>query len=315
MTKVYYIFAILGSIISFSPFISDMFYGSPGQDLDIVSPYFPINDISFHQSSIACLIIVIPSFLDLLIDLVLIMHDYFFLAKSNDTLVKPETVTKIFRFTMLEKFMFICGVASFSICVFPPRDENNHLFLLSRCCSCFSGIVLTVSVISFLERSTETFSAFRCLVMIFSICVGASLCAISYCFSPLSQEYITINAAGNILLALGSIFYLITCFLCLLSYYRQQQAQRRIFTLRTRSSSEAFSSYDPINQKTFENYVPFCHMVFFIIFAIVNVLLITHPNYVSSLNYCVVAGATGIFVTEMRVRKTELFSALVIFLQ
>jgi hypothetical protein len=145
------------------------------------------------------------------------------------------------------------------------------------------------------------------------------LVSISYIFSPSDKRHDSINLIGNILLAIGSLLYLITCFLCLISYCRQKLKHRGVHTHETESRkktnfliSERFEkNTDPINNETFENSVPFCHMVSSIIFAVINILLIFYPQNMIVYNFAIVAGATLIFVTEMRVRKNELYAALV----
>lgn len=311
MNQIYFTSTFVGLIVCFSPFISNTFYGVNETD-DSPSSTFPIDDEAFNVSSMACLIIVIPSFVDLLIDFVLMMHNWYFHMKAKDTQLKPEIDMIVFRFTMAEKLLFISGIASFSVAIFPPQNSDKPLILLSYCMSNFSAVCLAVSVTIFLERTTEEWTPFRALMMILSICIGSSLCSVSYCIPVISQAQHKTNLAGNVLLVMGSVFYLITCFLCLLSYFRQKRRERRVFTNRSSSTSEAFEeNSDPMNYKTFENSVPFCYMVSFIIFAIVNILIVIYPTYISAYNYCFVGGATLILVTEMRVRKTELYAALV----
>jgi hypothetical protein len=323
MSLIYYFTCLTSIILCFTPFISNTFYDA---EIDHEGNHYRPkiidfqNRSSFDQSSIACLIIVIPSFGDLAVDFVLAMYHWFFLVKSKETLIKPESDMKVFHLSMLEKFIFILGIVSYSIVIFPARGPRDHLRVLHVCLLNFSAVCLSVPLAVFLERTTDTFTPLRVLVIILSFCLGASLVSISYLFSPSDDRHDSINLVGNILLAIGSLLYLITCFLCLISYCRQKIKQRRVRSYDSDSSKSStfFNSEggfekntDPINNETFENSVPFCHMVSSIVFAIINILLIFYPTDITVFNFVIVAGATLIFVTEMRVKKNELYAALV----
>jgi hypothetical protein len=61
-----------------------------------------MNTASYKQSGMACVMIVVPSFVDLMIDFYVITHNYFIHGKSIYILLKPEENSKAFLLTMME---------------------------------------------------------------------------------------------------------------------------------------------------------------------------------------------------------------------
>mmetsp|Transcript_22374 Transcript_22374/g.21603 ORF Transcript_22374/g.21603 Transcript_22374/m.21603 type:complete len:964 (-) Transcript_22374:241-3132(-) len=312
MTQMYHGLTLIVAILCFSPFIGTKYYTSNERAIILQDE---LKNQRFSNASAACLIIVIPSFVDLVVDLLVISYDAFFHSKSRKTLkVKPFALdgSHLFRFTMMEKFLFICGMVSFSLVIFPTRGPDSHILLINQCSLNLAPVLISVSVILFLERSTEGFTPCRVFLILFCVFIGSSMRSISFCYPLTSQTHIRVFFVGNLLMLLATIFYLITCLLCFWSYCRQKWTKRRI-SLYEGDADPLDSSETTMSNKTFENFVPFCHMVSFIILAIINFIARTRQNYYEgTYQYCIVAAATLIFVTEMRVRKTDLYFALMI---
>lgn len=305
-----YLFSFVGAIFCLSPFIFRRSYYSAivhddDNGADFTATLFKkalMNRTDYAASSIATLVIVIPTLVDILIDSLLMSYRWVYFVKADNILLKPKTNEKIFRLSLIEKSVFIIGIALFSIPSFVGTElSDNHLFLLYWCTSSCAGTLITTPLAIFLERTTETWTPSRLFAYLFGINVGFPLCASSWCFLDVSLTHRVLRSFGYALLLMSTVIYFSTCGLCLLSYIRQTRRKRINVLVRI----------ELIFDKSLNNLAPACHMFSQVLFIMIAFYFSIYPYYPAVSNCFVVVGATAVLAIEMTVQKNESYVALV----
>ena len=142
--------AIIGSMLSFLPFY---FSDYPAMDEEFTYLDGVRKSYFYRESAMSTLILIIPTSMDILLDV-------FLLAMNNITATtapKKSDDPLIVRLTVLERSLFVVGVAMQCIVTFVPMDAD-YLLVLYHCCSNCSTVLTICPILMFLERCTLTWT-------------------------------------------------------------------------------------------------------------------------------------------------------------
>lgn len=307
--RIIFAVAIIGSFLSFLPFFGfdvDYFADSDGRDDGVQNSYF------YRESSIATLILIIPTSMDIILD-VLLMIANTIAARKNKTVKKPDAPIVIVRLTVLERSLFVLGVAMQSLVVFVPLGADS-LIILYHCTSNCSTVLMLCPILMFLERCTTTWNSYSTISVALFTAVGAALNSASYCSESGSQEAKGLYFAGSIFLIAAALIYILISSICA-SFYVKQKTKAKAFTRQESSSLGGLKKEIKIVDEMYENYIPAAHIFSGIMFVILNAtwnrFKADSGLIFGQINYVLIGIATWVLVVEFRIRKNEVERGLV----
>jgi hypothetical protein len=304
-----YFVAILGSILSFLPF-----FGFP-------APY-PVEDdeqglrnsFFYRESSISTLFLIIPTTMDILLDLSLLIAKNLTVNKIGN-IKKPHAPIIIVRLTVIERSLFVVGVAMQCLVNFAPVDAN-YLLLLYHCASNCSTVLTICPILMFLERCTTSWtSATTMTVAVFTV-LGATLNSTSYCLQRDSVAEKKLYFASSIFFILASMVYVFVSCICASYYILQKSPMQSSIGVRAGLSLQGGLKKEiKVVDEMYENYIPAAHIFSGIMFVILNATWnrFTKDNgkTFGQINYVLIGIATWVLVVEFRIRKNEVERGLV----
>ena len=115
--------AILGSILSFLPFFGfPELYPVEDQQLGLRNSFF------YRESSVSTLFLIIPTSINIILDLSLSLAKNLTVNKAGNV-KKPHAPFVIVRLTVIERSLFVVGVAKQCLVSFAPVDADYLLLL------------------------------------------------------------------------------------------------------------------------------------------------------------------------------------------
>lgn len=298
LRKFDYVVCLVGTILSFYPIYHNV--TKPEQD----DQFYDHGDfervVFFRQSCMACVIVTLPTMIDLSIDM------YIAYNKKIDGSVVPILKKETVRLTILERFLFaiaIFGIGFVSLC----SIENSWNKLVYESLSCFNTIFAVVPLMTFLQRHTSLWTPMKTSIVIALCNITAVLTAVA------------LQDSNNELSLLVKLFtYLTTLVYITIILVEMFQKVVNYCKKRRQSSFEVFGSYamDTHNhQDPSMTYIEIIHMLAVGILLILNIVrfpLDGESYYISGIiNYINVFVYAVITVVEYRVRKIEIFQGLV----
>jgi hypothetical protein len=306
--KIFFI-AVVGSILSFLPFFGFNNFLNLEDDSSedgVHGSYF------YRESSIATLILIIPTSMDIVLD-VLLMIANTIAARSNKAVKKPDAPIVLVRLTGLERSLFVLGVAMQCLVAFVPMDADC-LIILYHCTSNCSTVLTLCPILMFLERCTTTWNFYSTISVALFTAVGATLNSTSYCCTDGSLAAKGLYFAGSIFFIAAALIYILISSLCA-SFYVKQKTRAKALTRQETSSLGGLKKEIKIVDEMYENYIPAAHIFSGIMFVILNATWnrFTADSGVifGQINYVLIGIATWVLVVEFRIRKNEVERGLV----
>jgi hypothetical protein len=304
-----YFVAILGSILSFLPFFGfPELYPAEDDQLGLRNSSF------YRESSISTLFLIIPTSMDILLDLSLLIAKNLTVNKVGN-IKKPHAPIIIVRLTVIERSLFVVGVAMQCLVNFAPEDAN-YLLLLYHCASNCSTVLTICPILMFLERCTTSWtSATTMTVAVFTV-IGATLNSTSYCLQRDSATAKNLYFASSIFFILASMVYVFVSSICASCYVLQKSPMQSSIGVRAGLSLQGGLKKEiKVVDEMYENYIPAAHIFSGIMFVILNATWnrFTKDNGTTfgQINYVLIGIATWVLVVEFRIRKNEVERGLV----
>lgn len=342
VTRINYVVIYIGVLLSFVPlFRPKTLYGYYSHSSAAESTIRL--SIAFRESAISCMIVVLVSFLDIIVDFILFLVD---ISGGSPLIPASRRKLVLVRLTDFERFLFAIGVALVGFIVFYDVAESN-LYLIWNCLMNASTILTICPVLLFLERCTQTWTPIRTSLINLLIVLGSILDSAS-----IFDEGQSTRGARGLLVTTDVVHVLclflmtVTCSICAITCLRQDYGLddfiRKYFPariVRTLGFSDRSVAAEPtvMNQTAdsnrmttmtvdkdttsnfYRNVVPALHMCSMMIFCILNVVYqlysVTDSQALTAYNYVNIVAASVVFVVENRIRKNELVRALLMFLE
>ena len=314
-------------------FISALLCLSPIIYLD-EAKNFPTDDTIAFKQTIGALVERSPSLLasffvvlipaaDLLLDLPSKISSYWNCSakESNDTSV-------VVRLNDPERFLFMLGICiQSSVWFLPPSTDLRSLSIVYFCTTNASFLLVGGSILTFLQRCTETFSTLRATLITVAAVVGFPTMSLCNFVRYDNRTYHTLNAVGWFIAAIGGIVYASLILLCAFKYCRVKlltaSDRQALLTclLRTfrRTGLETKGIKDNSadnDSELYTNYIPGVHMaaMLMVIVASMAVGSTTGQNGIDAYecrNYAIIVAEIVVLVVELRIRKNEIARGLV----
>lgn len=307
--RIIFLIALVGSILSFLPF-----FGFDNlENLEIGSGENGVEGSYFYrESSIATLILIIPTSMDIVLD-VLLMIANTIAARSNKAVKKLDAPIVLVRLTGLERSLFVLGVAVQCLVAFIPMDATCLIILYHSTSNC-STVLTLCPILMFLDRCTTTWNSYSTVSVALFTAVGATLNSASYCSNYGSSASKGLYFAGSIFYIAAALIYILISSLCA-SFYVKQKTKAKAFTRQETSSLGGLKKEINIVDEMYENYIPAAHIFSGIMFVILNA---TWNRFTADsglifgqINYVLIGIATWVLVVEFRIRKNEVERGLV----
>ena len=240
-----------------------------------------------------------------------------------------EKSTVIFRLNDIERLLFIIGVAiQSSVWFMPLSTDVATLGLVYDTTTNASVLLVLVPIVTYLQRSTTSFTTFRASFLSMSSSFGLMLFTTVDFFQSDGIDRMTVKLLAWAVTGLSAFLYFSVIGLCAFKYFRRN--------LRTPLDREAFLALlmnifrrsapgrEPKQRKEnayeiYCNYIPALHMFASMTLVIAYCCIkplnaYDHTIVYESRTWVVIASEVLVLVIELRIRKNEVARALVSFI-
>eukprot|EP01035_Chromulina_nebulosa_P029810 gene29810-39541_t len=269
------------------------------------------------QASFASLIICLLPGLDLFLDIIpaSILKDTNLQLFDN-----TASASTAVRLNHIEKFLFLLGVLSYSVAVYPSFQDLNSLSP-AEAGNVFVGfenastILSICPIMSLLYRVSTTWNATITISITVFTCVSSVLSSACCLLQNESVVYKIIFIVSCLCINLATLIYIVACGL---SAYR---TRRWLASLKIQEGgySDSLAQLDVINEQKFRNVVIAAHLVATTIELVANsvwfwMYLDLTAEQISIFIYFCLGSSILTFLIEFRLRKSEVATALVALL-
>lgn len=273
-------------------------------------------------------VVLIPA-VDLLLDWP--CHIKCFLFPDKRSSKKAAPVSHMHEF---ERLFFMIGMsAQASVWLLPAASDTNSVAIVYTCTDNFSGTLILGAILSYLQRCTTTFTAFRTTLIMTLAVAGQMTATVRESIRYDLPIYRVLYKLGMASVAISSTTFVYTIFLCAFRYCRVNIKSFSNLTMMSKSSVKwlikslsNFMRQTPVcmarrgdydyDHELFTNIIPALHMT-----ASLMVLYSGYyANFTARLNrrtaherkdFIVLAAGVLVLVIELRVRKSEIARGLV----
>ena len=250
-------------------------------------------------------------------------------CSSRRTVKSPKVSDKssvIFRLNDIERLIFIIGVAIQSCVWFCPLSTDVvTLGLVYDTTTNASVLLVIIPILTYLQRSTTTFSTFRATLLASLSSFGIMLLTIGLFFQSDSIGRRTVVFIGWGVEGLSALIYISLIGLCAFKYLHpnlRTSLDRKAFLAqlinlfrRSVHGIEGKQRNENIHE-VYSNYIPALHMIATIclIVAFFGISLLDgydDATVYESRIYIIIASEIVVLVIELRIRKNEVARALV----
>jgi hypothetical protein len=237
-----------------------------------------------------------------------------------------EKITVVFRLNDIERLLFIIGVAIQSCVWFLPLSVDvATLGLVYDTTTNASVLLVLVPIVTYLQRSTTSFTTFRASFLATSTSFGLMLFTAGDFFQSDGVGRVTVKLLAWAVTGISGFLYFSVIGLCAYKYYHAN--------LRTSVDREAFKaqlrnifgrSVPRIHGKQrkeyayeiYNNYIPALHMIasMTLVAAYCGIKPLSefdHSIVYESRTWVVIASEVVVLVIELRIRKNEVARGLV----
>lgn len=304
-----YSVAILGSILSFLPFFGfPELYPAEDERLGLRNSFF------YHKSSVSTLFLIIPTSMDILLDLSLLIAKNLTVNKIGN-IKKPHAPIIIVRLTVIERFLFVVGVAMQCLVGFAPANAD-YLLLLYHCASNCSTVLTICPILMFLERCTTSWTSATTISVAVLTVIGAILNSCSYCLQSDSATAKNLYFASSIFFILACLVYVFVSSICASFYIMQKSPMQSLIGQKSGLKLRGGLKKEiKVVDEMYENYIPAAHIFSGIMFVVLNAtwnrFTADNGTIYGQVNYVLIGIATWVLVVEFRIRKNEVERGLV----
>jgi hypothetical protein len=274
-----------------------------------------------HSSYMASLFVIIIPAADLFLDF---PFQNFSSQRNPKSSKNSDGNSVIFRLNDIERLIFIIGVAIQS-CVWlcPMSTDIATLGLVYDTTINASVLLVLTPILTYLQRSTTTFSTFRATVLAVLTPFGLMLFASSDIFQCDCISRSTVVYIGWGVEGLSVFLYFSLIGLCAFKYFQtnlRTSLDRKAFlaqliNLFRRSGTEDKHRNENVHE-VYSNYIPALHMAASVtlIATYVSTKLLAgydRATVYESRTYILIAAEVVVLVIELRIRKNEIARALV----
>lgn len=231
-----------------------------------------------------------------------------------------EKSSVIFRLNDIERLLFIIGVAIQSCVWFLPRSTDvATLGLVYDTTTNASVLLVLVPILTYLQRSTTSFTTFRASFLATSTSVGLMLFTTGVFFQSDGVGRTTIKLLAWSVTGMTAFLYFAVIGLCAQKYFLtnlRTSIDRKAYLTQLTNSFGRSAPGDENAYKIYNNYIPALHMIASITLIVAYCAIrplggYNHSVVYESRTWIVIASEVTILVIELRIRKNEVARALV----
>ena len=318
--------SFVGAILCLSPLF---FLNSNVVHRDDPTVFKTVSDLDIlHCPSLMAsfFIIIIPAG-DLLLDLSACFSSYFAFDEENSA-KKSSQSTVVVRLSDKERLVFIIGVCVQSCVWFFSVSNPNILGLIYTTTGNASSILVLGPVLTYLQRCTTTFTAWRVTTVIVVATIGlltSAMCNLrvkNYSHQTVLYRFGlgTFAVSGALFIALVVLCAFKYCRLKLYSASDRKALLLWISTLfesshRTCKNKKTSDKSKDRDYELYANCIPALHMASALTVIIseyyINTTTLDLPTAYERKNYIVIAAEICVLLIELRIRKHEIARGLV----
>ena len=312
---------LLGILVSLSPH----YYPIVVEPIDEETADQILSSLSFRDASLACLLIVLPSFIDVSFDIFLDLAETW--SRSASSLDESSAVKQTLRsmsapdravshLSTLERLCFMVGVFCSSVIILVSTSDQPTAFHIALFYSManLNTILCVCPLVLFLGRCTETWTELNTFFVVVFTNIGAGASSVSVFYEKGCARHnaaFLINAIFSILAAgMFTIVSLKGALKYSINAYRKDELSLRSHIIRTcQMLCESRS-----NPTFYQDYVTAIHTIILLVLVIVNIVWYTFPTNVTVniyFTYLQAFLAAMVLVVEIRIRKNEVLYGLV----
>jgi hypothetical protein len=273
------------------------------------------NDPQFRQAALSCLIVAIPSCLDLLLDLIpsawLFPGDYQVKLRSSSS--------SIFQLNLVERLLFVIGVASLAALSVNAQGSKFPPTVLFSCFANCNTILTIGPILSLFTRTAPTWHPVMTILLTCMVGAASFLNAFVSALTSKSMSMISdITLSSKIILNVASGLYVLMCVLAMINTFVRDvkypddddEGKRKAGYMKNANSKRSAS------ERGARNLVIASHAVATLAQFVLKSVWVWYAGSLSHyrleiLIYTVMAAAAVVFVTEFRMRKRQVTNALV----
>jgi hypothetical protein len=278
-----------------------------------------------REATISAIMISIPLAMDVLLDMLPAWVNVLVFAESRQLSGLPvrKSDRTLFHLTTLEKISFIVGTVCLSALSFQPVRSYGTPAILNLSFLNANTCLVTCPILAFLTRCAPTWTPIISVSIAGLICVGAALSSFSNLPVPSEAVKAEIFLASETIVTIAFSLYILVCVISAVNTFwfhvpypdDVQQAAGKS-TVNATSDSNSKENSRRVATDRFRNCVIASHMATTLVIAIVNPVWFFETGHLSSVDYTViiytlVVASAIVYVTEFRVRKSEVTNALV----
>lgn len=275
-----------------------------------------------REATISAIMISIPLILDVFLDMLPPWVNALLFAETRQlsVLSMKKSELTLFHLTVLEKVSFIIGTVCLSALSFEPVRSYRTPEILNLSFLNANTCLVACPILAFLVRCAPTWTPIRCATIAFLICAGALLSSFSYLPTPSEEISMNIFSASEITVTIAFGLYILMCFISAINtiWFHVPYPDDPEINRPSNATSDSNSVQDLKKKSTnrFRNCVIASHIATTFIIAVVNPVWFFETGNLSSVDYSViiytlVIASSIVYVTEFRVRKSEVTTALV----
>jgi hypothetical protein len=289
------------------------------------------SDSFFYGSTLASLIVSIPSAFDTLLDVVVPRVIHYFFDESEVPIPKAASkLDSLFYFTVVEKTLFVIGMMAPATLTFPSVQNYSDPTVVYTAFGNCATILTVCSILSLLSRISFACSpakAFFVALLVCLSCILYSFVQARFLVTSPAVEQMAFQLSSFLMIAAAASFVLIFIVSGVSYFYESYRSVSTVTPFESKYVSQRISAADDSNSATAKRKAFEARYRFLIVAAHVQILMILFgilcpwywhdfsysvPTYVFGIfNYVNTACGVLIYVTEARVRKLEASTALV----
>ena len=265
---------------------------------------------------------IVPA-IDLLLDLPSKMFNFLY---PTDRITEKVVDTYIVRLNEIERLLFILGIILQSASgILPTSIDLIHLKLILTCTFNCSTLLILCPIVTFLERTTTTFTRWRTFLIIFLGSVSLVFLTTSYLVGGKDQSYEMLVLTGLVFSSVSGILYMGLILLSAFKFCQMNLATSECRKkcssiisnlLRPHSSTSLRNTSSTADSDLYTNYIPALHMLSSVIIALAVTTAsfsadVDDSSVIEKRHFTMLGAEIMVLVIELRIRKNEIARGLV----
>jgi hypothetical protein len=285
-----------------------------GDDYYYIASYD--KDLNFHAATLSSLMISLPMGIDTLLDMLPPWVNVLLFLESRQLPVKKSDTTT-YHLNLAEKCSFIVGMICIASIAFPAVISYETPSVLYVAFLNANTTLATCPIIAFLTRCTPTWSPIRSIPVAFLICASAVIGSFATLLDPSSALYSRFQLAVGAITTIAFGLYILVCVISFINtvWFHVPYSDGVPLDRSTRGNNTSTApDIKRLSKERFRNLVIAAHMMSTFANPVwyfeAGASKLTAWDF-TIFGYVFVAASLVVYVTEFRVRKSEVTTALV----